>query len=272
MTGRTLHDALLRVLTSGRLRALATAGDVAGLAVEVGAAEARTLCEADPARLDALARFLGRHFYRERIVRLFAACRRLASDAGQDPLVVLDGEAFRTFLARAEVGSTGAAHAVAALVEEVVRPVLGVRPWGPALALYEGTLFRTEAGPRQWTPAPEAAAVARAPSARLLTLDWDVTGLVAAVRRGESVLPDPRPGPTPLLVALAPDGRVTTVRASAAIERLLGALDVAQPPSALAARLGVEEAALRRLLEQLADVGAIHWTDGGRAGGAPRPG
>lgn len=259
--GRSLHDALLRVLTSSRLRALATAGDVEGLAGAVGAAEARTLCGADPARLDALARFLGRHFYRERIVRLFAACRRLAREAGCDPLGVLGSSAFGTLLARAEVGSAATAEGVAALVEQAVEPVLAARPWGRALAAYEGALFRTEAGPRRWAAPPAGAAVARAPGARLVTLEWDVTALVGAVRRGEPVLPEPRPGRMRLLVGLAPDGRVTTIRASEAIEQVLAALDPARPPAAVAATLGVEELALRRLLDRLADVGAVHWTD-----------
>jgi hypothetical protein len=265
MTGRSLHDALLRVLTSARLRALARAGDVPALAAVVGAEEARRLCEADGARLDGLARFLGRHFYRERIVRLFAACRRLARDAGRDPLALLDEPAFRALLARAEVGTAQTADAVAALVEGEARPIVAGRPWGAALLAYEGALFRVEAGPRRWGGREEGTVVVRAPAARLVTLDWDVTALVGAVRRGEPALPEPARGPTRLLVALGPDGRLTAVRASDGVERVLAALDAPRAPAWLAAALGAEEAALRRVLDHLAEVGAVQWAEEDRA-------
>jgi hypothetical protein len=262
MTGRSLHDALLRTLTSARLRALVAARDVERLAAAVGAEEARTLCGTDRARLQGLARFLGRHFYRERIVRLFAVCRRLAQEAGRDPLVVLGAPEFRVLLDRAELGSAETAEAVAALVEDAVAPVLVARPWGPALGTYEGALFRVEAGPRGWRAGSDGAAVVRAPTARLVALDWDVTGLVAAVRRSERVLPEPRGVATRLLVALAPDGRVTTVRASEAIERVLAALDAPRSLAEIARVLGTEEHATRRLVVQLAEAGAVRWADG----------
>jgi hypothetical protein len=88
-----------------------------------------------------------------------------------------------------------------------------------------------------------------------------VTGLVAAVRRGDDVLPDPRSEPIRLLVTLAPDGRVTTVRASEALERVLTALEAPQTAAALARALGTDEAACGRALQQLAAIGAVAWRD-----------
>jgi hypothetical protein len=248
------------VLTSARLRAQAAAGDVAALGTAVGVEEARALCAADPTRIGGLARFLGRHFFRERIVRLFTASRRLAREAGRDPLAVLDTAAFAGLLERAELGSAATADAVAALVEAEVTALLAARPWGPALAAYEGALFRVEAGPRRWGLAG-GSVVARAATARVLTLDWDVTGLVAAVRRGEPVPPEPRPGPIRLLVTLAPDGRVTTLRASEGLERILAALDAPRTAAELARALGADEAECGRALQQLVAVGAVEWRD-----------
>ncbi|MBI4011999.1 MAG: hypothetical protein HY359_06825, partial [Candidatus Rokubacteria bacterium] len=88
MTGRTLHDALLRVLTSADRRRRLRAGESAP---GVGPEEAAVLRAADGDRLLRLARFMGRHFYRERIVRLFAASRVLARRRGADPLAVIEG-------------------------------------------------------------------------------------------------------------------------------------------------------------------------------------
>jgi hypothetical protein len=259
VTGRSLHDALLRVLTSARLRGLALAGDVAALGAEVGHAEAAALCATDPARLGGLARFMGRHFFRERIVRLFAAGRRVARESGRDPLRVLEGPAFGAFLDSAELGSTGSAETVARLVEDELAPVLGAVGWGPALLAYEGALFRAEAGPRRWGTARTGTIAVRAAGARVLTLAWDVTPLVAAVRRGEATLPAPGAGPARLLIALGADGRVSAARCSDGLARLLDALAEPQPPAALAAALGVPEADLRGALEGLAGIGAVEW-------------
>jgi hypothetical protein len=231
---------------------------VSTLSAAVGLAEARVLCAADPARVRHLARFLGRHFYRERIVRLFAASRRLAQEAGHDPLDVLEGSAFATLLDGAELGSAATADAVATLVEGEVAGALAARPWGAALAAYEGALFRVEAGPRRWATAA-GDTVVRAATARVLTLAWDVTGLVAAVRRGQRGLPEPPANPIRLLVALDPEGRVTTVRASEGIERVLAALDAPRTAAALARMLGSDEASCGRAIQQLAAIGAVEY-------------
>jgi hypothetical protein len=124
VTGRSLHDALLRVLTSGSLRARLLAGQAGAT---LGPDEAAALRQADPDRLRRLARFFGRHFYRERIVRLFAAGRRLAGEGGEDLLGLLATPAFDALLETAEVGSAATADRVATLVEAR----LGLKGGGP---------------------------------------------------------------------------------------------------------------------------------------------
>jgi hypothetical protein len=205
-----------------------------------------------------MARFLGRHFYRERIVRLFAAGRRLAREAGHDPLDILGSAPFAALLDEAELGSAATAQAVSALVEGDLTGILTTRPWGSALAAYESALFRVEAGPRRWAP-PEGDRVVRADTARVLALAWDVTGLVAAVRRGEAALPEPPARPIRVLVALGPEGRVTAARASEALERVLAALDAPRTAAALAGLLGSDEASCGRAIQQLAAIGAVEW-------------
>jgi hypothetical protein len=268
VTGRRLHDALLRVLTSGELRARLAAGDLVALAPRVGPAEAAILGASDPARLRGLARFLGRHFYRERIVRLFAASRRLAREAGTDPLRVLESPAFGTLLDHAELGSAETADAVASLVERELAGPLGGRAWGTAVSAYEGALFRVEAGPRRWRPAPAGPAAVRAPTARILALDWDVPPLVVAVRRGAATLPEPAPAPVRLLLALAPDGRVSAARCPDGLAALLAALDAPCTPAELAVRLNAGEAAIRGTLARLARMGAVDWQADAPAGTA----
>jgi hypothetical protein len=258
MTGRSLHDALLRALTSAELRRRLASGDAAGM---LGGPEAAVLGASDQDRLARLARFMGRHFYRERIVRLFAASRMLARARGADPLRLLTGPAFATILEGAELGSEATAEQVAGLVEADLRDVLRAVAYGADLIAYEGTLFRAEAGPRRWrgaTPGPPGPP-ARSPHARVCDVQWDVTGLVAAVRRGDSTLPEPARGPSRLLLALGPSGRVATVRCPDALARLLAALDGVRSVEEAAAVAGVPEADAARTLRQLAGLGAVEW-------------
>jgi hypothetical protein len=228
----------------------------------LGRSEAAVLAGADADRLARLARFMGRHFYRERIVRLFAASRLLARARGTDPLRLLAAPAFSAVLDEAELGSEATAERVAALVEGDLRGVLSGLAYGADLIAYEGTLFRAEAGPRRWRGAAPArpGPPARSPHARLCNVEWDVTGLVAAVRRGDAALPEPARAPSRLLLALGPSGRVTTVRCPDALARLLAALDGVRSVGEAAAVAGVPEADAGRTLRQLAGLGAVEWT------------
>lgn len=260
MTGRSLHDALLRVLTSADLRRRLDAPDEP--VPVLGPAETAVLRGADRERLGRLARFLGRHFYRERIVRLFAVSRLLAREGGEDPLGVLDTPEFAELLASAEVGSPATAERVAELTERRLRDLLPRAPYTGDLVYYEGALFRAEAGPRRWDtgPRPAQAAPIRSPHGRVITLDWDVTPLVTAARRGERELPEPRPGPVRLLIALSPRGQVTTVRCRDIVAAFLDALDGHRSPEAAAQAAGLAAADVEGLLRQLAEIGAVEWT------------
>jgi hypothetical protein len=260
VTGRTVHDALLRTLTSAELRQRLAGPDEGAAAATLGPEEARVLREADPERLRRLARFMARHFYRERIVRLFAASRALARRCGVDPLDILKTPAFDALLEMAELGSAATAEQVAAMVETTLRAPLERLAYGPDLVTYEGALFRAEAGPRRWHEARRGGqAPVRSGHTRLAVLDWDVTALVTAIRRGDPRPPEPARTPTRLLIALGPGGRVSTVRCPEAVERLLGVLDGARSVAEAAEAVGVGEADAARVLRQLAEVGAVEW-------------
>ena len=148
MTGRSLHDALLRALASADVRGLLASGEAAGV---LGGSEAAVLGAADADRLARLARFMGRHFYRERIVRLFAASRMLARARGTDPLALLASPAFAAILDRAELGSAATAERVGSLVEGALRDVL-------APCRMAGTSSPTRARSSGWRPAPGSGA------------------------------------------------------------------------------------------------------------------
>ena len=260
MTGRSLHDALLCVLTDGELRRRLMDDDPT-LAEALGGKEAETLKRAHPERLQRLARFMARHFYRERIVRLFRYSRALLVAAGRDALDVLESTAFRSMLDSAVLGSPAAADSVARLVEARLLRDLADRPFGAALVRYEGTLFRVEAGPRRWQAAiaPRNGTPVRSVHARIIELDWNLTPLIAGLRAGAASPPDPVRDPTQLLVALSPRGRVTAIRCSLVVLRLLDALDGQTGTAEAAAAAGLSEAEATLLLSRLTDIGAVEW-------------
>ncbi len=260
MTGRSLHDALLRVLTDGQLRRRLVGGDP-NVGDELGREEAETLRRADQDRLRRLARFMARHFYRERIVRLFRYSRALSLTAGREPLAVLNSAAFRALLDSAVLGSPATAEAVAKLVERRLLSDLAGRAFATALVRYEGTMFRVEAGPRRWqTDAASRDGIpVRSPHARLIKLDWNLSPLIAALRSGNPSPSEPRREPTRLLVALSPQGRVTSVRCPEAVTRLLEALDGRKSPVEAAAASGLREADATALLTKLTEIGAVEW-------------
>ena len=259
MTGRSLHDALLHVLTDGGLRQRLLRGDrlVAGV---LGVDEAAVLARSDRERLERMARFMGRHFYRERIVRLFRYGRALARQAGRDPLDVLDSTAFRDLLDSVVLGSEASADAVARLVEAELLEALSV-PFGRDLLRYEGALFRVEAGPRQWSGGERGrnGVPVRSARARILDLEWDVTALFPALRRGDPAPALPVGQPTRLLVALSPQGRVNSVRCPEPVLRFLEALDGRRDAAQAAGAAGLRESDSARLLDQLTDLGAVEW-------------
>ncbi|MBI3079387.1 MAG: hypothetical protein HYY85_20750 [Deltaproteobacteria bacterium] len=260
MTGRSLHDALLRVLTDGELRRRVMEGDP-GAARALGVEEAATLRRADSERLQRMARFMARHFYRERIVRLFRYSRALLAPAGHDPLDVMESAAFSAVLDFAVLGSPASADAAANLVEQRVLTDLADRPYGRDLVGYEGTMFRVEAGPRRWQAAAGArqGLPVRSAYARIIELAWDLTPLLAALRRGDPSPAEPPREPTRLLVALSPRGRVTAVRCPAGVSRLLDALDGRRAAAEAAAAAGMDEGDTTALLGQLTDLGAVEW-------------
>jgi len=204
---------------------------------------------------------MARHFYRERIVRLYRYGRALCRARGRDPLAVLESAEFTSLLDSALLGSLTTADAVGQLVEARLLTDLADRPYAPDLIRYEGTLFRVEAGPRRWggvIPGEDGIPL-RSPHARIIDLDWNPTPLIAALRAGNASPPGPPREPTRLLIALSPRGTVTAVRCPDSLLRLLEALDGRRGPADAARAAGLGEADARPLLEKLAGIGAVEW-------------
>lgn len=254
MTGRSAHDALLRVLVDARLRREIPAA-------ALGAEEAAVLVRADRGRLERLARFMARHFYRERLVRLFSRSCALARRAGRRPLAQVDAPEFLSLLDGAVLGSEASADAVASRIEEWFLANGPAAPWWPDLVRFEGAFFRAEATPRVWGgEAPSGRAPRRSPTARVLNVGFDLPALLARLDRLTPSDPLPaevEPKPTRLLLATTPRGVVRVIRMNEGIERLLAAVDGERDAGGIAEACGMTREAAEAALKTLADVGAV---------------
>jgi hypothetical protein len=176
MTGRAAHDALLGLLTDGPARAALLSGGPPPAAL--GGARF------DRERVRRMARFLGRHFYRERIVRLCRHVRALADPLGMDPAALVDDPGFAPFVDRIVLGSPEAAAEVADRVEALFgamsRPDA---PWLEALVRYDALRLRVDGGgpARRFDSAWDLPAL-------LPKLERAVPAIPAAARRDVSLL------------------------------------------------------------------------------------
>lgn len=259
MTGRSLHDALLTVLSDGPLRARVLTGDTSASGV-LGREEWEVLRRVSRERLSRMARFLARHYYRERIVRLFRHVRTLAAHTGRDPLAVLDTPAGLASIDESVLGAPATAERLVSLIEDsLVRNDEAIRraiPYWRDLVRYQATMFRVEAGAPHSGGNP-GGTPHRTPSTRILELDWDIPGVIADLRKGAPPVPIAKPAPICLLVARARHGRVTAIRCSQDIRVLVEAADGQRSVDQLARMSGLSVQEIGGVLRQLEEIGAI---------------
>lgn len=261
MTGRSLHDALLQVLGNGLVRSRLTHGDPT-LNSLLGLKEYEVLKRLPSDHLHRMARFLARHYYRERIVRLFRHVRTLTGQTGRDPLTVLMTPVSGPILDRAVLGSPETARAILELIERYVTDkdefITQHLPYWKDLVRYQAAMFLAEAAP---APEPHlgAGAPIRSSSATILDLDWDIPSVLSRLREGQIHVPQAYRGPTSLLIARSSRNRVTTVRCPKEIRCLIESLDGHKGVEALAQACRLSAQQVEQLLEQLSAIGAVLW-------------
>jgi hypothetical protein len=259
MTGRSLHDSLLKVVSDGSLRARLLKGD-RQVSAPLGEQEAAVLARLPAERVARISRFLARHYYRERIIRLFRHARRLAAHTGRDPLAVLESPSGLTFLDDAVLGSADSADRLLSLIETYLtendEAIVARAPYWRDLIRYQAAMVRVEATHDSRQQPPQSRRPRCSTAVQILTLEWDIPMVLAALREGDS-LPTGRAARTSLLMARSRHGRVTSVRCTEVIRRLLEAADGNRDVEELArtCRLAPEDA--DRLVRQLSEMGAL---------------
>lgn len=259
MTGRSLHDALLTVLSDGTLRGRLVTGDPSASRV-LGREELGMLRRVSHERLCRMARFLARHYFRERIVRLFRHVRTLAAHTGRDPLAILETPEGVALLDQSVLGTSATAERLVSLIEDSLiandDAIRRAIPYWRDLVRYHATMFRVEAGASS-AGGSQAGTPRRTPSTRILELDWDIPSVVADLRKRASSLPTANPTPTCLLVACARHGRVTVVRCPQDMRGLVEAADGQRSIDQLARMTGLSIQEIGGLLRQLEEIGAV---------------
>jgi hypothetical protein len=265
MTGRSLHDTLLRVLSYGPLRAqlLDTDDEAAARSSD----EWRILRRVPRDPLRNMARFLARHYYAERIARLFRHVRRLAAQTGRDPLSALDSPEARHVLDYAILGSSDTAEAMVSLLEtfllEDAADIHKRFPYWGDLVRYQATMFRLE-GLRAEERVTEHPC--RSASAKIVQFKWDIPAILADLRSLSDRESAAVHGPSILVIASSPDRQVTTLRCTPNVQRLFEAADGTRTVEelGLAAECSVHQT--EQVLRRMKDIGAIQWNDGATTG------
>jgi hypothetical protein len=257
MTGRSLHDTLLRVLSHGPLRAQLY--DPHDGAMALKADEWQILRCVPPGQLRNMARFLARHYYGERIVRLFRHARRLAAQTGRDPLLLLDSARACAVLDDAVLGSPGTAEEMVSLIETFLLADAGEIqhrfPYWQDLVLYQATMFRLEARPTQEsaTSFPR-----RSATGKIVQFEWDMPAIFAGLESMHAQQVQHLRYPSLLLIASSSNRQVTSLRCSPNVKRLFEAADGTRTVEELAMVAGFSVRQTEQILKQMKQIGAIH--------------
>lgn len=258
MTGRSLHDTLLRVLSHGPLRAqLFNTHDEANT---FNSNEWHILRRVPEESLRNMARFLARHYYGERIVRLFRHVRRLACRTGRDPLLVLDAPQTRVLLDRAVLGSSDTADEMVTFIGTFLlendADIQMLFPYWRDLVRYQSTMFRLDA---RRAEGRETDLPCRSVSAEIVQFEWDLPPIIADLRSPNGQEPDATHRPSLLLIASSTDRHVTSVRCTSNVQRLLEAADGTRTVNELGIAAGFSVQQTEQVLEQMKQIGAIQW-------------
>jgi hypothetical protein len=258
MTGRSLHDTLLLVLSHGPLRAQLF--DTDGKPPTFDVDEWQILKRVPKDSLRNMARFLTRHYYGERIVRLFRHIRRLASQTGRDPLLILDTPRVRAVLDQAVLGSPDTADEMASLIKTFLlvdaAEIQKRFPYWQDLVHYQSTMFGVEArrGKGSGTGLP-----CRSPSGNVVQFEWDLPAILPDLASLNDQQATRLHRPSRMLIASSADRHVTSVRCTLHVQRLLEAADGTRTVEELGIMADLSVRQTEQALEHMKQIGAIQW-------------
>ncbi|GAC1405343.1 MAG: hypothetical protein NVSMB52_19160 [Chloroflexota bacterium] len=255
MTGRSVHDMLLRVLRDSAFREL-----VLDQSDAAAPEEWRVIRGVSKGGLTNVARFLARHYYAERMVRLFRHIRRLSPLTSRDPWLVLDSSRAQVILAHAVVGSHQTAEDLVSCIEEyLLENDSAIRlqcPYWRDLVRYHATMFRLEACRETQRP---TSFPCRSVSARIVEFEWDLPAIITALQSSLEIPTEGKKIATKLLISACADQQVATHRCSSMVQHLFNAADGATPVEEMGRHAGLSRQDTEQTLEQMKAIGSIQW-------------
>ena len=207
-----------------------------------------------------MARFLARHYYAERIVRLFRHIRHLAVQTGRDPLLILDTPQTRAVLDRAVLGSPGTAEEMVSLIEtfllEDAAEIQKRFPYWQDLVRYQATMFRLEARRAEGcgTCLP-----CRSACGNIVEFEWDLPAILADLTSLDDQRVQRLHCPSRLLMASSADRRVTALRCPPNVQRLFEAADGTRTVEELRIVADLSVRQTEQILGHMTRIGAIQW-------------
>lgn len=256
MNSRDAQDVILRLLADGPFRTAALT-DAGRLEPEV----AQVVSRLDRDGLDRFGRFLCRHYYRERVVHFFKYSRALAPLTGRAPEAVLKTAGFTALIPRLVLGERGSAELVLELLRrhlsEDADSLRATFPYWDDLVGYQSIFFLSDSLPAASQGSGATRFPARAETATILELSWDLPAILPQLARPFHEPPMPPRQPTRLLFARSPQGEVTVIRCTDALKDLLENLTGQEDPTQVAARMGLDRAAFDKTLQRLEELGAV---------------
>jgi len=270
---RALQDALIRFLADAPFRAaiadLSDGESLDGVPTE----HVAILRAAYGERVRRFSRFLARQYYHARLTHFHRYSRALACWTCRHPEAILRSPAFDALLPTLVLGSREAARDIAALLEEYL-VTSEAPPYTAELVRYQNAQLVAEAGPRVWrsdwrhSPLDAASTATLATHAMLMSFEWDLPALFPVLldaARAPQRSPSPPAAtraPLTLLVARSPRGRVSVLRCSPALTRLLAALDGKATVATAADAAGIALSEAVAIVNELAEAGAIYGPGG----------
>jgi hypothetical protein len=270
---RALQDALIRFLADAPFRAAVADLNEGESCDGVPAEHVAMLRAAHGERVRRFSRFLARQYYHARLTHFHRYSRALACWTRRHPEAILRSPEFDALLPTLVLGSREAARDVAALLERyLVTP--DAPPYTAELVRYQNAQLMAEAGSRVWrsderySPLDAASTPMLDTHAMLMGFEWDLPALFPILldaARAPQHPPSPpaaRRAAFTLLFARSLRGRVSVLRCSPALTRLLAALDgkAAVATAADAAGIALPEAVA--IVNELAEAGALYGPGG----------
>lgn len=195
-----------------------------------------------------------REFYREKLALAFRYSREFSEPLGSVAEQIVDSPGFESVLREAAPGSLDCARRIGEMaVVRLDRIPSPPGPWWRDLLNYERSYFLQDATTVEGPPTNRPR---RGVSALCTNFSWAMPELLNRLKSGRAV-DDELQRPSTLLFSRQANGEVCVVEIGAAVEKVFRSTNGLRTVERIAAAAGVQLDDTRRILQSLAEIGAV---------------